>query len=100
MVTLIGSLPTAGGTLLHPAPVFGGGWVPGPPRGPFGEPLPAWLGSVMKIQPVFAAGLEGDPTGLPPLGSGPFGHAGLLARSMITACPVIALATSVSVGQE
>src|SRR6267143_3466949 len=98
-VTLIGSLPTAGVTLLHPAPRFGGGYEPRPPRGPFGAPLPAVLGSVMKIHPVLAAGSDGEPCGTPPLGSGPFGQAGLLAKFMITACPWMALDTSVSVGQ-
>ena len=97
-VTLIGSLPVAGVTLLHPAPRLGGGYEPKPPRGPFGDPLPAVLGSVMKIQPVFEAGLDGEPCGMPPLGRGPFGQAGLLARFMITAWPAMALATSVSVG--
>src|SRR2546427_12473736 len=75
-VTLIGSLPVAGVTLLHPAPMFGGGEDPRPPRGPFGVPFPAVLGSVMKIQPVLTAGFGGDPCGIPPLGRGPFGQAG------------------------
>src|SRR5487761_717042 len=48
-VTLIGSLPTAGVMALHPGP--GAGSVPNPPREPFGVPLTAALGSVMKIQP-------------------------------------------------
>src|SRR5438094_8196481 len=52
----------------------------------------------MKIQPVFEAGLLGEPCGTPPFGSGPFGQAGLLARFMITAWPAMALATSESVG--
>src|SRR6266851_3419133 len=89
-VTLIGSLPVAGVTLLQPEPR--------PPRGPLGDPLPALLGSVMKIQPVFAAGLTGEPWATPLFGSGPFGQAGLLARFMITAWPVTAFATSESVG--
>src|SRR6267378_7391762 len=97
-VTLIGSLPVAGVTLLQPAPRFGGGYEPRPPRGPLGVPLPGVLGSVMKIQPVFEAGFDGEPWGMPPLGRGPLGHAGLLARFMITAWPAIALATSLSVG--
>src|SRR5439155_5893338 len=84
-VPLIGSLPVAGVTLLQPAPRLGGEQVPRPLRGPFGDPLPAVVGSVMKIQPVFEAGFDGEPWGMPPLGSGPFGQAGLLARFMITA---------------
>src|SRR2546428_9469313 len=95
-VTLMASLPTAGVIELHPGP--GAGRVPRPPRGPLGVPLPAVLGSVMKIHPVFEAGLDGDPWGMPPFGSGPLGQAGLLARVMITAWPEIAFATSVSGG--
>src|SRR5437899_6828061 len=80
-VTLMGSLPTAGVMELHPGP--GGGSVPRPPRGPLGTPLPAALGSVMKIQPVFEGGTTADPTGLPPLAIGPFGQG--LARTSVTA---------------
>src|SRR5437868_11361766 len=95
-VTLMASLPTAGVMVLQPGP--GAGKVPSPPRGPFGVPLPAVLGSVMKIHPVFGAGTAGEPCGTPPLGSGPLGQAGLLARFMITAWPAMAVATSVSDG--
>src|SRR5258706_14388089 len=97
-VTLIGSLPVAGVTLLQPAPRLGGGYEPRPPRGRFGVPLPAAVGSVMKIHPVLEAGSDGEPWGTPPCGSGPLGQAGLLARFMITACPAMAFATSLSVG--
>src|SRR5436309_6321438 len=93
-VTLIGSLPTAGVIVLHPGP--GAGSVPSPPRGPFGVPLPAALGSVMKIHPLFAGGSDAEPTGLPPFGIGPLGHG--LARFSVTACAWTALATSASVG--
>src|SRR5438094_4247830 len=48
-VTLMASLPTAGVIVLHPGP--GAGRVPRPPRGPFGTPLPAAVGSVMKNPP-------------------------------------------------
>ena len=95
MVTLIGSLPTASTIGLQPGLV---GVEPGPPRGPLGYPLPAALGSVMNTHPVLAGGTVGDPTGLPPLGSGPFGQAGKLARFMTTACPWTAFETSVSLG--
>src|SRR5260370_24743561 len=94
-VTLMASLPTAGVMALQPGP--GAGSVPSPPRGPFGTPLPAVLGSVMKIQPVFAGGSDGDPTGLPPFGIGPLGHG--LARFSVTAWACTALATSASGGQ-
>src|SRR6185312_13039466 len=94
-VTLIGSLPTAGVMVLHPGP--GAGSVPSPPRGPLGVPLPAALGSVMKIQPVLAGGTCAEPTGLPPLGMGPFGQG--LASTSVTACTCTAVATSASVGQ-
>src|SRR5712692_11406179 len=93
-VTLIGSLPTAGVMELHPGP--GGGRVPKPPRGPLGTPLPAALGSVMNIHPVFDGGSCNDPWGLPPLGMGPLGHG--LASTSVTACACTAAATSASVG--
>src|ERR1051326_100445 len=93
-VTLIASLPTAGVMVLHPGP--GAGKVPRPPRGPLGVPLPAALGSVMKIHPVFEGGTDGEPTGLPPFGIGPLGHG--LARFSVTACCCTAAATSASVG--
>src|SRR3989442_14987825 len=83
-VTLIGSLPVAGVTLLHPAPRLGGGDEPRPPRRPFGVPLPAGLGSGVKIQPVFQAGLGGEPCGAAPLGRGAVGGAGVVGRFMIT----------------
>ena len=50
----------------------------------------------MKIQPVLDGGSDADPTGLPPLGIGPFGHG--LARFSVTACCWTAVATSASVG--
>src|SRR5712692_1265752 len=93
-VTLIGSLPTAGVIALHPGP--GAGSTPSPPRGPLGVPLPAALGSVTKIQPVFVGGSWAEPTGLPPLGIGPFGHG--FARTSVTAWYWTAAATSASVG--
>src|SRR4029077_18898133 len=93
-VTLMGSLPTAGVMALQPGP--GAGSVPSPPRGPLGTPLPAALGSVMKIQPVLLGGSCAEPTGLPLLGIGPLGHG--LARTSVTACACTALATSASVG--
>src|SRR6266849_820936 len=93
-VTLIGSLPTAGVMELHPGP--GGGRVPRPPRGPLGTPLPAALGSVMKIQPVLAGGSWAEPCGFPPLGMGPLGHG--LASTSVTAFAWTAVATSASVG--
>src|SRR5215467_7203649 len=93
-VTLIASLPTAGVIALQPGP--GAGRTPRPPRGPLGVPLPAALGSVMKIQPVFDGGSSADPTGLPPFGIGPLGHG--FARFSVTACACTALATSASVG--
>src|SRR5207247_10458616 len=71
-VTLMASLPTAGVIELHPGP--GAGRVPRPPRGPLGVPLPAVLGSVMKNQPVLEGGSDGEPRGLPPLGTAPLGH--------------------------
>src|SRR6476661_8371443 len=80
-VTLIGSLPTAGVMVLHPGP--GAGRVPRPPRGPLGTPLPAALGSVMNIQPVFDGGSRADPTGFPPLGMGPLGQG--FASTSVTA---------------
>src|SRR2546430_12457936 len=52
----------------------------------------------MKIQPVLAAGSDGDPRATPLFGRGPLGHAGLLARFMITAWPVMEVATSLSAG--
>src|SRR6476660_4594624 len=94
-VTLMGSLPTAGVMVLQPGP--GAGSVPSPPRGPLGVPLPAAVGSVMKIHPVLDGGSWADPTGLPPLGIGPFGHG--FARTSVTACTWTAVATSASVGQ-
>src|SRR4029077_7614626 len=94
-VTLMGSLPTAGVMVLQPGP--GAGSDPRPPRGPLGTPLPAWLGSVMKIHPVFEGGSVGDPWATPPLGIGPLGHG--LARTSVTACTWTAVATSASVGQ-
>src|SRR5216110_2035732 len=93
-VTLMASLPTAGVIVLQPGP--GAGRTPRPPRGPFGVPLPAELGSVMKIQPVLEGGNDGEPTGLPPLGIGPLGHG--FARFSVTACCWTAVATSASVG--
>src|SRR5260370_13924684 len=95
-VTLIGSLPTAGVMVLHPGP--GAGRMPSPPRGPLGTPLPAVVGSVMKIQPELAGGSDGEPAGTPLLGMGPLGHG--LARTSVTACACTALATSASVGHE
>src|SRR6266852_6392212 len=92
-VTLIGSFPTAGVMVLHPGP--GAGSVPSPPRGPLGTPLPAWLGSVMKIQPELAGGRDGEPAGRPPFEMGPLGQG--LARTSVTACACTALATSASV---
>src|SRR5665213_354519 len=80
-VTLIGSLPTAGVIALQPGP--GAGSTPRPPRGPLGTPLPAALGSVMKIQPELEGGSCSEPTGLPPLGMGPLGHG--LASTSVTA---------------
>src|SRR3979409_1148442 len=80
-VTLIGSFPTAGVMALQPAP--GAGRVPSPPRGPLGVPLPAALGSVMKIHPVLEAGSWVEPCGLPLLGMGPLGQG--LARVIVTA---------------
>src|SRR5689334_24471922 len=91
-VTLMASLPTAGVIVLQPGP--GAGSVPSPPRGPLGTPLPAALGSVMKIQPVFDGGSWGEPTGLPPLGIGPLGHG--LASTSVTAWTWTAVATSAS----
>src|SRR5438445_8795447 len=93
-VTLIGSFPTAGVMVLQPGP--GAGNVPSPPRGPLGTPLPAAVGSVMKIQPVFDGGSWGEPTGLPPLGMGPLGQG--LASTSVTAWTWTAVATSASVG--
>src|SRR5713101_9408220 len=95
-VTLMASLPTAGVIVLQPGP--GAGSVPSPPRGPLGTPLPAVLGSVMKIQPEFEGGSDGEPAGMPPFGMGPLGHG--LARTSVTACASTALATSASVGHE
>src|SRR2546425_10129380 len=93
-VTLMASLPTAGVMALQPGP--GAGSVPSPPRGPLGVPLPARVGSVMKIHPVLDGGSDGDPTGLPPFGIGPLGHG--FTRFSVTACACTALATSASVG--
>src|SRR5712692_6372717 len=93
-VTLIGSLPTAGVMVLHPGP--GAGSMPSPPRGPLGIPLPAVLGSVMKIHPELEGGSDGDPAGMPTFGIGPLGHG--LARTSVTAWACTALATSASVG--
>src|SRR4029077_12993500 len=89
-VTLMGSLPTAGVMALQPGP--GAGSTPNPPRGPLGTPLPAALGSVMKIQPVLAGGSWGEFTGLPPFGMGPLGHG--FARTSVTAWTCTAVATS------
>src|SRR5260370_12022269 len=88
-VTLMASLPTAGVIVLQPGP--GAGSVPSPPRGPFGTPLPAVLGSVMKIQPVLEGGSDGDPTGLPPFGIGPLEHR--LPRFSVSPCACPALPT-------
>src|SRR2546423_8262687 len=94
-VTLIASLPVAGVIVLHPGP--GAGSVPRPPRGPLGVPVPPdETASVMKIQPVLDGGSWAEPTGLPLLGMGPFGHG--LARFSVTACACTAFATSASVG--
>src|SRR5260370_36275701 len=78
-VPLIGSFPTAGVMVLHPGP--GAGRMPSPPRGPLGTPLPAVLGSVMKIQPELGGGRDGEPAGTPLLGMGPLGHG--LARTSV-----------------
>src|SRR5260370_24387279 len=92
----MGSFPTAGVMALHQG--RGAGRRPSPPRGPLGTPLPAVLGSVMKIHPEFEGGRDGEPAGTPLLGMGPLGHG--LARTSVTACACTALATSASVGQE
>src|SRR5256885_4929102 len=85
-VTLMASLPTAGVMVLQPGP--GAGKVPSPPRGPLGVPLPAVLGSVMKIQPVLDGGREAQPTGVPPVGIGPVRHR--VGRVSVTACRLAA----------
>src|SRR5229473_69253 len=104
-VTLIGSLPDARRMSRQPGPAEG--VVPSPPAGPLATttgcpgtfrpfPSPAGLGSVMKIHPVLGGGSWADPTGLPPLGMGPFGHG--FASTSVTACTCTAVATSESEG--
>src|SRR5256885_3500937 len=78
-VTLIGSLPEAGVTLLHPAPRLGGGYEPKPQRGPFADPLSAVLGSELKIQLAIEADFDGRPSRVSPLGSSPIRPAWLSA---------------------